>query len=47
MADKIQLHWLDPEATDEQILEFYKAVTGREPTPEQIEALRAEDEPEE
>jgi hypothetical protein len=39
---KVQLNFLSPDPTDEEILAFFKALTGRDPTPEEIEELRAE-----
>jgi hypothetical protein len=39
---KVQLNFLTPDPTDEEILAFFKALTGRDPTPEEIEELRAE-----
>jgi hypothetical protein len=42
---KLTLTWLDADASLEDLLAFFKALTGRDPTPEEIEAVQAELEP--
>jgi hypothetical protein len=42
---KLTLTWLDADASLEDLLAFFRALTGREPTPEEIEAVQADLEP--
>jgi hypothetical protein len=42
---KLTLTWLDADASLEDLLAFFRALTGREPTPEEIEEVKAELEP--
>jgi hypothetical protein len=41
----LTLAWLDADASLEDLLAFFRAVTGRAPTPEEIEEVQAEWEP--
>lgn len=41
MSDKPRLLLLPPKPTVEQIIEFYRKLTGKEPTQEQIDKVKA------